>query len=98
MDTYGVLASELPALIGGAVCALVVLAFLGAPLWCFTILLLGALWTGGAPVWALGVAAGVLFVLNVPPLRRFIVSWPLFVAVKKLEILPKISDTERTAL
>ena len=73
-------------------------AFVGAPLWLWTLATFAGLWLGGAPLLAIYIALPVALVMNVPPVRRYLVSLPIFVIVKKLGILPKISETERTAL
>ncbi|WP_341919276.1 acyl-CoA dehydrogenase [Hydrocarboniphaga effusa] len=80
-----------------------VLAFVGAPLWLWTVLsalayaagvATGSLGAIGAGV--LGVPLAVLALLNSVPLRRAIVTRPIFGAFKK--VLPEMSSTEREAL
>jgi len=74
------------------------LSFLGAPLWVWT-LFAGAgfsVFHAPLPAWiALGVAA---LLLNAPPLRRLLVSWPAMKAFKALKLVPAISESEMQAL
>jgi acyl-CoA dehydrogenase len=44
------------------------------------------------------VLAGLVVISVLPFLRQWIFSWPIFVILKKLNVLPKISETERVAL
>ena len=83
-------------LLGVLVTALT-LGFVAAPLGAWTaagaVLVVGLLsWP-----WLLAYAA-VMTVLNVPALRRVLVSGPIMAIMKALKFLPVISETERTAL
>src|SRR5687767_1941433 len=80
------------------------LAFVGAPLFVWTLAIggalaaaygLGALGTTGLAV-ALGVFAPLALVLNVQPVRRAVFTRFLFGAFKR--VLPEMSSTEREAL
>lgn len=68
------------------------------PAWVWQIALLPALSFSGMPHTYWYFLAPVFLILFVPLVRRFIVTAPLMAVVKKLKILPRISDTERTAL
>jgi acyl-CoA dehydrogenase len=72
------------------------LGFFAAPVWIWTLVAAAVLWLGGAgPSW--WVAGGVLAViLNLAPLRRPIITVPLFRIISG--ILPQMSQTEREAL
>lgn len=83
---------------------LLALAYLRAPLWLVTLALAG--WCAAASArfaWPMAVDAALLIIggavallLNLPPLRRALVSGPLLSLYRR--ILPPMSDTERTAL
>lgn len=61
--------------------------------------MIASLWFGTAgSVPVVGVAAVILLIFNLKPLRKMLVSAPLMGLLKKLEFIPKISATERTAL
>lgn len=72
------------------------LGFLGAPLIVWTIAGAIALHLFGAPLW-LGIAyLVVMAIFNIPPIRRVLVSGPLMRIMAPM--MPKISETERSAL
>ncbi|HUP91338.1 MAG TPA: acyl-CoA dehydrogenase [Solimonas sp.] len=83
-----------------AIAAFWTLAFIGAPLWVWTVavgallLPLGALGKVGVAALALYLLLAVL--LNFRPLRRAVLSGPFFGYFKK--VLPEMSSTEREAL
>lgn len=72
--------------------------FIGVPLWLWTLAVAVALFGFGAstPVWA--VAGLVAVVLNLRPLRRVLLSLPILTTMRKLKLIPSISETERVAL
>ena len=75
-----------------------VLGFFGAPIWLWTLFAAAALWGLGAPTW-LWIAFGLLaLLLNARPIRRRLVSSPLMAALKRGNVLPPISETERTVI
>ena len=81
-----------------AIIGILSLGFLGANLLIFTIYMAGVLFLFGfSPLfWAL---VGVpLVILNIPPIRRALITNSLVAILKKLNILPQISETERVAL
>ncbi|HEX4870887.1 MAG TPA: acyl-CoA dehydrogenase family protein, partial [Nevskiaceae bacterium] len=79
------------------------LAFIGAPLWLWTALAAAA-WLAAATLGAAstatlalaGVPVALLVLLSLVPLRRALLTRPLFAAFKK--VLPEMSSTEREAL
>ena len=77
---------------------LLVLGYAGAPLWLWSVVGLGALWLLGAPPVVLGVIAAALFVLNLRPIRRMVITAPIVGIMRKINLLPEISETERVAL
>ncbi len=76
----------------------IVLGFNGAPLFLWTIAIGAGLVGFGAPEWLLIAAAVIAVVFNVKPLRTILVSSIVLKTMKALEIVPQISETERTAL
>ncbi len=74
------------------------LAYLGIPLWGWTIYLAVTLAVFHSPIWLWAIAAVAAILLNVPRLRRWGVSDRLFNLIQTRKLLPKISDTERAAL
>ncbi|MGB3292462.1 MAG: acyl-CoA dehydrogenase [Phormidesmis sp.] len=78
--------------------AAVALAYWGVPLWAWTIFVAIALALFQSPVWLWLVAAVIALPLNIPRLRRWVISDRLFHFIKTRQILPKISDTERAAI
>lgn len=81
----------------GSILALLLLGYFSAPLVIWSIGILVLLLGWGAPN-ALIIAFVALAVLFNTPLRRFVVSAPVLALFKKLGLIPKISQTERTAL
>lgn len=82
----------------GAIVLILGLSYLGAPL---------LLWTGLTALFLYGLAAvqgvwiafGIIAaILNIPALRRIVLTGPIFMMLKKLNILPAISDTEKIAI
>lgn len=82
----------------GWLLALIVIGFLGSPLIVWTIFILASLWFFTMSVPIVGVVAIVLLIFNIKTLRTSLVSAPLMGLLKKLDFIPKISATERTAL
>lgn len=74
------------------------LGFTGAHLFTWTLFTLGLFWlTGASTFWWLVVGIP-LAIMNVPILRQFLVSNVIFQLLKRLNIMPEISETERVAL
>lgn len=79
----------------------VVIGFLGLPLWTFTLLLGLSLLLLPASQGLLifgGIVLLFLLILNLPPIRKILFSAPIVSVLKRLNILPEISQTEQTAL
>jgi acyl-CoA dehydrogenase len=75
-----------------------ILAFTGAPLGLWMLVTAVALYGLGAPLWLWVVFGVVAVVFNLKPLRQALVSKPLMGIMRASGFLPKISDTERTAI
>jgi acyl-CoA dehydrogenase len=74
------------------------LGYIGVPLWMWSLYfaLILAAWQVSVPIWALfGI---VVAILNVPVLRQSLLTASLLHGIKKFNLLPKISDTERAAI
>lgn len=82
----------------GLIAIFFILGFFGLPLWLWSIAILGTLYGLSTPVWGLGIAAVILIVLAVGPLRRLLVSGPVLTLMSSLGVLPEISETEQIAL
>ncbi len=82
----------------GSALVLATLGFLGGPLWLWTAVGFAILHGFAAPMYAWAVFAVVAVIFNIPILRQFLVSMPVMQTFKALELMPKISPTERTAL
>lgn len=94
---YGYLLGEhLTIGIVSTVVLVLLFSYLGLPLIVWTLALFAALVGFGAPMWLVATYIVVMAILNVKPLRRVILSGPILGLMKGM--LPKISQTERTAL
>ncbi len=82
----------------GAVALLVVAAYAGAPLWVWSLLLLGGAWFLGAPLPVCGAFLAAVLILNLRPIRRLLLTSPLVALMRKINLLPQISETEKVAL
>jgi len=78
--------------------ALLILGYVSSPLIVWTIAGAVLICGFGAPVWLLGAYAAILLVFNVTPIRAALISSAVVALFKKFEFIPKISQTERTAL
>lgn len=76
--------------------AILVVGYIGSPFIVWSLLLLAIAYGAGLSSGLFFVLLGVLFIFNIPILRRMIVSSPLMKVMAPL--MPKISPTERTAL
>ena len=93
---YGVLMENCGLAALGTILALMIVGYFGSPLIVWTIAILALLYGWGASVTVMGVVAAVLLVFLIPPIRQFLVS--SIVMKIMAPIMPKISETERTAL
>lgn len=77
---------------------LLLLGYIGVPLWIWSLYFTAMLAVGNAPIWVWVLFGIVAVVLNVPMLRQALVTSPMIRGIKTLNLLPKISDTERAAI
>ncbi len=97
--TYGALAAIPVVATVCAVCLLALtLGFRGARLPIWTLVGAAMLWGLGAPIWAWMLFAAPALVFNVGPLRRPLATAPVMAIIRRLQLLPRISDTERVAI
>ncbi len=77
---------------------LIPLGYLGIPLWGWTLYAASVLAVLQAPLW-IWIPMGVLAIaLNIPVLRRSLLTAPIMKAIQALKLLPAISETERAAI
>jgi acyl-CoA dehydrogenase len=82
----------------GAILLVFILGFTGAPFILWTIGIAAILVGFGAPMGALIAFLVIAVIFNVKPIRTNLVSKVLMGIMKKLGVVPAISDTERAAL
>jgi acyl-CoA dehydrogenase len=85
---------SIPSLILG----FLLLSYLGATLWLWSLSSAIALSIFNPPLWLWIVFAAVVIILNVPLLRRQLLTAPILKAIKILKLLPSISETEQVAI
>ena len=92
--------AEVPlwASIVSGVLILLVLGFTGAPLWTWAIAGYAGLAGLNAPGWLFITYTVLVLVFNVKALRRLVLSGPLMKLLDAINFLPKISETEQTAI
>lgn len=81
-----------------SVLLILVLGFTGAPLFLWTLFAAALLYGFGAPATLWIVFAALALIFNVFPIRALLVSSIVKKVFKALELMPAISETERTAL
>ena len=81
----------------GSIILFLFLGFASSPLIVWTIAIAAVLIGFGVPLVVVGIFAVLAVIFNTP-LRRFFVSSVVLSLFQKLGLIPKISDTERTAL
>jgi acyl-CoA dehydrogenase len=74
------------------------LGFFSAPFWAWSLAIAAAASQADLPIVAWGVLGVFLVVFNIPALRQALVSRHLLGLLKKLNVMPAISETEKTAL
>jgi acyl-CoA dehydrogenase len=77
---------------------LLVLGYIGVPLWVWSLYFATLLVSLHAPIWLWVIFGAIALILNIPILRQNILTSPLIKAIKAFNVLPKISDTERAAI
>lgn len=76
----------------------ILLGYIGVPLWTWSLYGVALLSALHSPIWVWGAFTTLAGVMNVPPLRRWLVTTPMITVIKTLKIFPKISETERAAI
>lgn len=82
----------------GSIVLLLFVGFFSSPLIVWAIALAAVLIGFGAPTWLLAVYAVIAIIFLITPLRAALVTSGLLAFMKKMQFLPKISDTEKAAL
>ncbi len=77
---------------------ILIFGYTGVPLWLWTLLVTAALWGFNAPIWLWVIFCILALVFNIQPLRRLLVTSVIMKVLTVLNILPKISETERVAI
>ena len=97
--TYGALATIPVVVTVCAACLLVLLlGYCGARLSIWTFVVAAMFWALGAPIWACVLFVASALVFNVGPLRRLLVTVPVMAIIRRRQLLPRISETERVAI
>lgn len=76
----------------------ILLGYLGAPLWLWTLYTAGAIAFTQPPVAIWGIFAVVALILNIPQIRQVVITRGLVQAIRAMKLLPNISETERAAI
>jgi acyl-CoA dehydrogenase len=79
-------------------CLFILLGYLGVPLWMWSLGSLACLWIAQSPVWLWSILIGPALILNLPVMRRRLVTALIMRGFKALQLFPKISETERAAI
>jgi acyl-CoA dehydrogenase len=74
------------------------LAYIGVPLWAWTIYVASLFWFLHAPVWGWGILGVVAAILNLSIARQRLITAPILKVIQTLKLLPNISETERAAI
>lgn len=82
----------------GLIAVVFALGYLGAPFFLWTVVGAVALYGFGAPLVAIYIFLGVCAIYLVKPIRVATLSNAVFKTMKALQLIPNISQTERTAL
>jgi len=96
MELVGILSSNIALGILGSVLFLLFLGFFAAPYIVWMIAIVAICFGFGFPMWLTTSVAGVLVIFLVTPLRRALISSQVMKIM--ISFIPKISETERTAL
>ena len=85
-----------------SICSIIVIGYIfgyfGVPLIIWSIYLAGMLFIFHAPIWLWSIYGIFTLILNIPQLRRILVTSFIVKTIKKLKLLPKISHTEKEAI
>lgn len=95
---HGIFLQNLCLSLGMSLLALLVIGYFSSPLIIWTIAGGVVFYGFGAPDWLMGAYLVIMVIFNIPPIRARVVSSVVVALFKKFEFIPKISETERTAL
>lgn len=85
--------------LGVIIIAFLLLGYVGAPLILWAALSVFTAWYyAPTELWIAGTVAVVYAIFLIPPIRQYLVSLGVMKGMKALQLIPKISPTERTAL
>lgn len=100
LKLYGILCGENFSFLGLVIwfITLLMVGYLGSPLIIWSLFILLSLWLFGIPLLIIGLVTLLLLLFIIKPLRVVLISSSLMKLLKKLDFIPKISPTERTAL
>ena len=99
LETYGMLSGIAPVLSCLiTITAYATLGFVGAGLLWWTLLTFAIFWLFEFSIFSWALVGVPLLIFNIKPLRRALVSSSIVGLLKKLKILPEISETEKVAL
>ncbi|MCK6600006.1 MAG: acyl-CoA dehydrogenase, partial [Bdellovibrionaceae bacterium] len=98
MEMFGFLQSLTGWSVLVGIVAALMLGYVGAPLVLWAIAIIIYMVGLGLPLWSLVFVGVVLLVFIVKPLRAHSITAMVVALFKKFEFIPKISETERTAL
>jgi len=82
----------------GIILAAILFAFWGAPLWFWAAAGFATLWGLNAAPWLIITYVVLCLIFNIKPVRRLLISNSIMKLLDALNFLPKISETERTAI
>ena len=88
----------LPLMLLGILLGVLLLGYLGVPLWLWTGCIIGAIALFNPPLWIWIPVSLVALILNIPWFRQNLVTRWIFNLIQALHLLPSISDTERAAI
>ncbi|MBE9020732.1 acyl-CoA dehydrogenase family protein, partial [Chroococcidiopsidales cyanobacterium LEGE 13417] len=74
------------------------LGYIGVPLWLWSLYFVLVLSAWNPPIWVWSLFGVVAAILNLPMLRRSLVTSPIVSAIKAFNLLPNISATEQAAI
>ena len=98
IQLHGLFLENLCASIPLSLLGLLIIGYMSSPLFIWTLVGAVLVYGFGAPLWFLGAYVGIMAIFNLPILRAAIVSSAVVALFKKFDFIPKISETERTAL
>ncbi len=98
MNLHGIFLAYLPWSILTAIAVILALGFFGSPLFIWTLGIVAIMWGFAVPQALVLVTFLVCVFFLITPLRAQIASRAVMALFKKFQFIPKISETERTAL